>query len=151
MAAGQPDPAVEAPEPLVFLSGLHDDDWNKLLSHTRRAVFHAGDVVMHQGERDRSLYIIVDGRLVLEFPNDSETSRPLMVMEAGAVLGEMSFFDGLPRSVGVRALTDGDLLQLSYEEFERFADEEPALARLLLIDLGRILALRLRAANAEAS
>src|SRR3954463_11185248 len=109
MPAAQPDPALtEGPEAMVFLSGMHDDDWNTLLSHTKRAAFRAGDIVVRHGEHDRSLYIIVDGRLTLEFPNADEPSHQVVVMEAGAVLGEMSFFDGLPRSVDVRAVTDGE-------------------------------------------
>ena len=65
-------------------------------------------------------------------------------IEPGAVIGELSFFDGGVRSAGVRAVTDCELFRLSLESFEELAARDPVLARMVLFDLGRILSLRLR-------
>jgi CRP-like cAMP-binding protein len=51
----------------------------------------------------------------------------------------------------VRALTDGELRSLTPEAFEVLAAREPDLARRVLLDLGRILSLRLRATSALAA
>ena len=55
---------------------------------------------------------------------------------SGTVIGEVAFFDGQPRSADIVACGDVELLVLSYETFERLADADPALAQLLLLDLG---------------
>jgi CRP-like cAMP-binding protein len=72
----------------------------------------------------------------------------LAAIEPGTVIGEVAFFDGRPRSAGVRAVTECELFRLSFEAFEVLAAREPALGRAVLLDLGRILAARLRQTNA---
>ena len=41
-------------------------------------------------------------------------------------------------------VADGELLQLQFEDFVRFSNEEPVLARDLLFALARVLSSRLR-------
>jgi CRP/FNR family transcriptional regulator, cyclic AMP receptor protein len=73
--------------------------------------------------------------------------RRIATISDGSVIGELSFFDGAPRSALVRALTPALLAELSPSEFDALAEANPSLARQLLFDLGRILAQRLRAAH----
>jgi CRP-like cAMP-binding protein len=73
----------------------------------------------------------------------------MVVIEQGSVFGEQSFFDGCPATV--RALSDGELRSLTPEAFEVLAAREPDLARMILLDLGRILSLRLRSTSALAA
>jgi CRP-like cAMP-binding protein len=42
-------------------------------------------------------------------------------------------------------MSDGEVMRLSYEAFESLSARNPALARHILLDLGRILSARLRA------
>jgi CRP-like cAMP-binding protein len=67
----------------------------------------------------------------------------------GSVLGEIAFFDGKPRSASVRALTDTELLRLSADAFEVLSTRHPDVGRKILLDLGRVLALRLRHTEAR--
>ena len=60
-------------------------------------------------------------------------------------LGEGAFLDGTPRAVSVEAMSEGEMLRLSFEGFEALAARNPALGRDILLDLGRILSARLRA------
>ena len=41
-------------------------------------------------------------------------------------------------------MTDGEMLRLSFDSFQTLAVREPDLAQAMLLDLGRILAIRLR-------
>jgi len=63
------------------------------------------------------------------------------------VVGELAFFDGQPRSATLEAITEVEAVRLDPEALDRLAVEEPELARALLLDLARILALRLRMAS----
>lgn len=143
---GSEEPAQEA----YFLRQGSDDDWAMLIKHTHSRRFKAGESVMAQGETDRALYIVTDGTLEAVIPS-RKGFRRLSTFESGAVIGELSFFDGRPRSALVRALTDAELARLSLESFDALAASRPALARLILFDLGRILAGRLRSAQAVSS
>ena len=134
---------------LVFLAGKNPQEWAKLLAHTEIRRFQAGDVIIHLGEVDRSLFLVTEGNLQIFMPFDEgRTLRPFLNVESGSIIGEQSFFDGLPRSAMVQAATAGELLRLSLESFEVLAAREPALAHDILFDLGRILSVRLRQTSA---
>jgi CRP-like cAMP-binding protein len=120
-----------------FLDQRGEDDWATLLAHTDTHLFRPGEVVIAAGEHDRALYLLVDGWL----------KAPSGVIHPITTVGEAAFLDGRPRAVTVRALTDGELLRLSYDGFEALAARDAALGREILLDVGRILAARLRAAG----
>jgi CRP/FNR family cyclic AMP-dependent transcriptional regulator len=130
---------------MEFLSGQTTADWERLLAHTQTRRFGAGDVLIREGDPDRSLLIVTEGRI--EVLMQDRTGRGLhqwTTYEHGTVVGEQTFLDGRPRSATIRALTDGALVRLSRESFDVLSAREPQLARAILLDLGRILSLRLR-------
>jgi CRP/FNR family transcriptional regulator, cyclic AMP receptor protein len=129
---------LEPPAPEGLLSATSADEWSMLLSYTETRRFRPGEVVLRAGEDDRALYLLVDGRL----------EGPAGTVEPVAAIGEGAFLDGAPRGVTLRALTSGELLRLGWDAFEALAAREPRLARELLIDLGRLLAARLRTVDA---
>jgi CRP-like cAMP-binding protein len=68
-------------------------------------------------------------------------------IDAPSVVGELAFFDGSPRSATLDALTDVQVVRIDMDGFRRLSDAEPALAEAMLMDLARILSLRLRMAS----
>jgi len=136
----------ESVDELVFLRDRSEEDWERLLAHTEAIRFGAGDTLIRAGERERSLYVLASGRLELLLPGKSGDIR-VGTIEPRTVVGEMAFLDGRPRSATVHALTDGELFELRFEAFETLAARYPELGRAILLDLGRILAGRLRLAN----
>jgi CRP/FNR family transcriptional regulator, cyclic AMP receptor protein len=136
------------PQELVFLPQWDDAKWAILLKYTEMRRFHAGDVVIRQGDTDRAFYIIIDGKLEVLIPQGSSGKmRRTQVREAGAVIGEQAFLDGKPRSATLRAMIDGEMLCVSLDAFQVFAAHEPELARDMLLDLARTLSVKLRQAN----
>jgi CRP/FNR family cyclic AMP-dependent transcriptional regulator len=133
-------PAPEA----GLLAARTEEDWDALLAYTDTRRMRPGDWLIREGELDRALYLLSDGRLEAILPR-----RAGRVIEAPATVGEVAFLDGRPRTAGLRALTHGEAQRLSYEAFEALSAREPRLARDLLLDLGRIVATRLRALQAE--
>jgi CRP-like cAMP-binding protein len=136
---------------LVFLPNLDDTEWRTLLSYTETVRFRAGESVLYLGEIDRALYIITAGHLEVLVPQGLQGLRVFATVEPGSVVGEQSFFDGKPRSAMVRSVSDGEMLRLSFDSFEALSARAPTLARDLLLDLGRILAIRLRLTTAVAA
>ena len=113
------------------------DEWDAVLAATEAIRFHPGDVVLKAGERDRALYILLDGRLALE--HGGELAPP-------AVIGAAAFLDGAPRPAAAIARGHGELARLSWDSYEALAARDPRLGRQLLVDVGRELAAQLRAA-----
>ena len=128
----------------VFLADLPAEEWEHILDATQSYRFNAGDTVVTQGDATRTLYIVASGELEVVFSGDRGNARPISSIDALSVFGEQAFLDGLPRSATVRAKTASELRMLSREDFDTLAVRYPDLARQLLLDLGRILSLRLR-------
>jgi CRP/FNR family cyclic AMP-dependent transcriptional regulator len=120
-----------------FLNDRGEDDWGMLLDHAETLMFRPGDIVLKAGQPDRALYLLVDGWL----------RAPSGVIHPITTVGEAAFLDGAPRAVDVEAVSDGEVMRLSFESFEALAARNPALARHILLDLGRILSARLRAGD----
>jgi CRP/FNR family cyclic AMP-dependent transcriptional regulator len=138
LTAAQPAPEAG------LLAARSEEDWDVLLAYTETRRLRPGDWLIREGERDRALYVLSDGRLEVLAPG-----RVARVIEAPATVGELAFLDDRARAAGLRALTHGEAQRLSYEAFEALSAREPRLARDLLLDLGRIVATRLRALEAE--
>jgi CRP/FNR family cyclic AMP-dependent transcriptional regulator len=128
----------------VFLAQGTEEDWEKLVSFTEHMRFKEDEPVIKAGELDRSLYFVTQGRLDLMLPQPSGAERLVRTISAPAVIGEMGFVENRPRSMSIRGMTDGELLRLDFEAFERLAREEPAIAQNLMFELARVLSLRLR-------
>jgi CRP/FNR family transcriptional regulator, cyclic AMP receptor protein len=77
-----------------------------------------GDIVCAAGEHDSSLYIIHSGKLLV-FVNDGTKVTPLAYLNAGEYLGELSFFDGQPRSAHVICVEDTTLIEIPISELPK--------------------------------
>lgn len=137
-----PNVADEAAVPEGFFATRSERDWDRLLAATETRRFRPGEIVLPEGVADRALYLLADGRLELVREG---TRNALATLEAPASLGEAAFLDGRPRPVAVRAVTHGELERLSWEAFEGLSARDPQLARDVLVDVGRVLAARVRA------
>lgn len=106
--------------------------------------------IVREGASEAYLSILVKGSArVVKHDFSSQWESALATIKAGAVLGEMSLFDGEPRSATVLALEDTEMLTLSRQNLDRMIKEKPALASKLLLKLGKILSGRLRLASGK--
>jgi CRP-like cAMP-binding protein len=135
---------AEGSEDLRFMPEATASDWAKVFSYAERLEVVAGLAVVQAGEEDQALYLITEGTLGVRLPRDE---RAFKSIEAPAVVGELAFFDGEPRSATLEAVTDVEGARLDTDAFERLWTAEPQLATAMLLDLGRILAGRLRRAS----
>jgi CRP-like cAMP-binding protein len=67
--------------------------------------FSKGDVIFRQGDAAGDMYLIRRGRVVVSLL-DGGTSTTLATLKDSDFFGEMSLFDGKPRSATVTALDD---------------------------------------------
>ena len=130
-----------------FLDGVSDAQWSRFKAHCEVRRFADGAAIVAAGDVDRSLWVVQAGELGVRVPG----RRREHVVGCGTVFGEVAFFDAQPRSADIVAIGNVELLALTYENFERLAVAEPAFAVSLLLDLGRFLSQRLRAADALAA
>ena len=128
----------------VFMATLDEVDWTRFLSVAQRRVFRTGETVVAQGEVSRSFYLAASGRLEVVATDVQGVAQHVYFIEPLSIFGEQAFFDGYPRSASVVVLTAGELYGIAPDAFEVLSARHPDIARIALLDLGRILSLRLR-------
>src|SRR5262245_66376416 len=76
-------------------------------------------------------YRVEKGLLKVSMLSASGVERILAIFGPGAIVGELSVLDGLPRSASVVALRDSDLLFVSRAEFDGYVQKHPELYQQL--------------------
>lgn len=87
----------------------------------------AGEVLFHQGDLGEAFYILTAGALQVNINSADKTGAFINNLSAGECVGEMSLLTGQPRTATVIALQDSELLCLTKSDFDRLAEEYPAL------------------------
>ena len=76
-----------------------------------------GEYLFREGDPPTHLYIIKSGTLSIRKMRAGIPIVEIAQLGSDEVVGELSFFDCEPRSASVLAITDVELLELSFEEF----------------------------------
>jgi CRP-like cAMP-binding protein len=129
---------------LLFMPAATASDWATVFQHAEVRRIDAGLALVQAGEHDRALYLLTEGTIGVRLPRDEGAFKTI---DAPSVLGELAFFDAQPRSATLDAVTDVEVVRLDADGFARLSAEAPELAHAMLLDLARILALRLRMAS----
>ena len=86
-----------------------------------------GEFLFEDGTNDDSLHVILMGKLEVVKRTGGDDYSSLAVLSDGELDGELSFIDGAPHTVGLRALCETHVLSLSREAFEGIVDSNPQL------------------------
>ena len=111
--------------------------------------YKAGDKIFARGDAGDEMYLIRRGAVRIVLPLSDKQSHHLATFGRSDFFGEMAFLDPAPRSADAMAFTDTDLFVLSRKRFDTLAEEHKKLAIGLVLSVARVLAIRLRYANAE--
>ena len=76
------------------------------------------DILCRQGDQNTDLYIIQKGRLLVCI-NEGRKITPLAYLDKGEYVGELSFFDGKPRSTHVVAVKPTTLICIPSQEAKK--------------------------------
>ena len=129
-----------------ILSDLTEAEWTDFVATLERRLFPAHAEVLKAGDKDNVLYFVASGSVDVVIDGPSGRSK-IAQISAGSVFGEMAFFDGGPRSATIVAREPVEVLALDHEKFRQLCAWRPRVGIKLLMDLGRILSLRLRRLN----
>jgi CRP-like cAMP-binding protein len=132
------------PESPRLLSGLAPPLSTELFASAKLVRLAAGDILFRAGASADGCYRVEDGLLKVVMVSPSGAERILAFLGRGAIVGELSIIDGLPRSATVVAVRDATVSFLGRAEFEAFADKHPEVYKSLI----KLLAQRLRETDA---
>lgn len=88
----------------------------------------AGRDIMVEGQSGREFVIITSGTATVR-----RSGRVLAQVGAGDFLGELSVIAGVPRTATVTADSELELMVLNRREFSALLDENPKIARKVLV------------------
>ena len=131
-----------------ILAGLTREQVRSLGRFARRQTFLKEEAVFSQGEVGDRAYLMVRGRMdvSIDIPGSNRKRRVSSLAE-GTMFGEMGLLDGEKRSATVRATQASRCFSIGRDEFDALRREYPDIALLLMQNLGRQFAERLRLAN----
>jgi CRP/FNR family transcriptional regulator, cyclic AMP receptor protein len=127
-----------------LLSALPEHLSANLFNSATTTRVDADEVLFLAGDAGDGCYRVEEGLLKVTMVSRSGNERILAFVGPGAIVGELSIIDGLPRSASVVAVRNSALSFLSRAAFEEFADKHPEVYRLLV----RLIATRLRETDA---
>jgi len=105
-------------------------------SDSQRALFESaaevlelsrGNLLLRRGEPGGDLFLVRSGKLEA-VDTRSTPEIVLAVLAPGAVVGELAFLDGSPRSVDVRAAEDTQVLRWAHHDLRTLLRREPVFA-----------------------
>ena len=90
--------------------------------------FKRGEIVVEQGEKSNTLFIILTGRVRVVTSDKRGREVILATLNPGDYIGEMSLIDNEPHSATVRAEVQTDMLALGRAVFARCLPENCSMA-----------------------
>ena len=108
-------------------SELSDAEATKLAELMQIRELKGGDYLISEGEVDDALYVMVEGNLEVVKRTAADGTASIAIVREGQLAGELSFIDGNPHTVGLRALSGSIVLSLTRENFESIIDDDPQL------------------------
>jgi len=123
---------------IPLFESLADDDLETLAGHLDECRFEAGQVIFREGDPGKTLYVIEDGAVEIS-SGDGRNAVELATLYSGEYFGELSLFDGLPRSANATASRNSTILALGHADFVDFVKRDPAAGLLIMAEMGKRL------------
>lgn len=128
---------------------LSDKELQKIADLSKLLKFVAGETVFEEGEVGSGLFVMTSGEVEVSHRSPDGVQHQITSFGPPEFFGEMSLIDIEYRSATVRARTDAEMLHLTAEDLTDFRKDNKDGFTLVVINIARVLADRLRRANAK--
>jgi glutaminase len=146
------DEAHAGLERFDLLSGLGDAELSAIELALNVRTVEAGTTVIREGEIADEMFFLLAGRISVVLPLDvlvGGRSRRLATLGPGVAFGEMALLDEATRSADVVCDAPSTIASLSLAALQELDRSYPAVLPTIHGNLARLLARRLRLANAQ--
>jgi CRP-like cAMP-binding protein len=133
--------AVE-PNTLRNISLFEDMDEEALLKISKlmhRITIQEGEVLTQKGEGAHSFYVILSGNYMVSFDND----RAFTLHEKGQIIGWSSIVTPFKYTGTAVALTRGEALSMSSEDFRQLLQEDARISEKMMLKISAIISQRM--------
>jgi CRP/FNR family cyclic AMP-dependent transcriptional regulator len=115
-----------------LFAGLAHEELQSLASSMGKRTFGKGMIIFHEDSHGQTLYIIESGRVRIFLLSEAGQEISVNVYGPGEIFGELSVFDGLPRSAGAAALENTVTYTLHRDDFLRHLAASPRMAQSII-------------------
>jgi SulP family sulfate permease len=119
----------------------------ELMTYWQKMEVETGHYLTRQGDPAQTLYFIEQGRATVEIEAEGGKKLPLRILEAGAVVGEVSIYRQQVASASVVATQPCTVYSLSLDDLKRIEKESPEAALILHKFLAPLVSERLASLN----
>jgi len=95
------------------------------------------DYLITENDSDHALHVLLEGKLEVIRKTGAGETASLAVLRDGELAGELSFIDGEPHTVSLRALCDCLVVSIDRKEFEGLIDGHPQLVYKVMRAIAR--------------
>ena len=142
-------PPLELHEIELF-KGSKPDTLTDLKSCMEMMSCKAGQAIFQRGDTDANLYLIRSGQVrIMGYVGGSSRLCHIATFGRGEFFGGLGFLDHQPRGNDAIASRDSELYVVTLEKFRYLADQHKRIAFVLVSQLARTLAIRLRHTDNE--
>ncbi len=129
----------------AFRARLSAEQWRAVTPYLTRHEIRAGDLLIKQGDTDRTLYFLSQGSLQVFVTGGPPGSHRIAILRPGSAVGEPGLFGDGPRMANVEAMTPCVVWALRGPRLDEMSQRSPILALELLRAAGGVMAMRMRA------
>jgi CRP/FNR family transcriptional regulator, cyclic AMP receptor protein len=132
---------VEGFPKIPIFEKLSLSDQEMLSKLWKRRTLHEGEVLFVKGEPGSSMFLIEKGTVEISVPLGGKKEKlTISHLHEGDFFGELSLFNGQPRTASAAATEESILLEMDHQEFVAFLLDRPQIA----VDMMSEIANRLR-------
>lgn len=103
---------------LELFSSLTSSELSNIISQAKKIFFHKEEVIIKEGELADSLYVIEKGSVQVFTKNIHNDLIILARLDHGKHFGEHGYLNNYIRTASVRALTDTNLIKITYDSLD---------------------------------
>lgn len=130
---------------------LYEDEVNKMLKSQTVHNFDVGENVITQGDKGNQIFILLEGFAEIQKRGQSESPIKIEKLKTGEVFGLLMILDDKPYGIDVVAKTRCSVLEIKHAAIMDQFDRNPRIFGLLMLNISRIIAKRLRNAHGKMS
>jgi CRP-like cAMP-binding protein len=121
------------------------EQWRVLQPFLTRHEVRAGDLLVKQGDRERTMYLIERGSVQVFVSSPKLGNSRLSILRPGSVVGEAGMFSDQSRMANAEAMAPCVVWALRGPRLEELAARHPALALEVVRASAAVMAVRMRA------
>jgi CRP-like cAMP-binding protein len=129
----------------AFRPRLDVQQWATLCGYLTRHEIRTGDLLVKQGDIDRTAYLVGEGSLQVYVSGAAPGTTRIAILRPGSMAGEVGLFSDGPRMANVEAMTPCVVWALRMPRFEELSQRVPQIALEVSRAAAGVLATRMRA------